>query len=125
MGRIKIPDFRYAEAGFSFYKKALTRSNAVNPARTKPVTRKGGGYFFKVAASWLKLRHKKDPRIRAANAGLVFIKKPLLRSNAVNPAARTKPRPSQRVGDFFATLGAFSGQRDHRKAAVRGAFRCI
>jgi hypothetical protein len=36
MGRIKIPDFPYAEAGFSFYKKALTRSNAVNPARTKP-----------------------------------------------------------------------------------------
>jgi hypothetical protein len=71
MGRIKIPDFPYAEAGFSFYKKALTRSNAVNPA------------------------------------------------------GRTKPRPSQRVGDFFATLGAFSGQRDHRKAAVRGAFRCI
>jgi primosomal protein N' len=32
MGRIKIPDFRYAEAGFSFYIKALTRSNAVNPA---------------------------------------------------------------------------------------------
>jgi hypothetical protein len=22
MGRIKIPDFRYAEAGFGFYKKA-------------------------------------------------------------------------------------------------------
>jgi len=47
MGRIKIPDFRYAEAGFSFYKKALTRNNAVNLfGRTKPVTRKGGGYFF-------------------------------------------------------------------------------
>jgi len=73
-----------------------------NPAgRTKPVTRKGGGYFFSDAASWLKLRHKKDPRIRAANAGLVFIKKPLLRSSATNPAGRTNPRPSQRVGDFY------------------------
>ena len=28
---------------------------------------------------------KKYPPIRAANAGLVFIEKPLLRSNAVNP----------------------------------------
>jgi hypothetical protein len=61
----------------------------------------GGGYFFRDAASWLKLRHKKDPRIRAANAGLVFIKKPLLRSNAVNPAGRTKPVTRMGGGYFF------------------------